>query len=352
MISCSMEQRELTCVDLSKKNFEQIILRDNDYVTNWRKVKLETTLNSLITPSYQIYPCDSFIIAYQYNRILQFDYTGKFVREIAGPGNAPNEINNLLDCIVDEKNNKLYWTELYDPEYIHAFDLANGNFVDPIPVFAEKPLKKIQLINSDTLLCFPYVGDLIQVCYRQDLLGKLVGDDVPFFEDRKGPFVSTPLNVFSINKEWFYQGIYEDTVYNSLTHLAIIVLKKGEFKISNTKDRTVDQNQILLNGIYYSNGKYIFSRTQYDLRSVDDGLFEMYPKEKRYFLFDYFKDHVSEVTTFFFEPLEAELKGADLISFFDKASSFNEKKIVINFPAEYFNYSFDENPILFIGDLK
>lgn len=260
LVSCSHEPKTLINLDFSKRNFEEIALHSNDYVNNWKKVKLETASICLIDPSCQIYPCNDFIIIYTYNRILQFSYSGEFIREIVGPGNGPNEINSLIDCIVDEERGKLYWTELYDPEYIHVFDLTNNKPTNGIPIYAQKPLKTIRLINDTTLLCFPYMGNVPQICYRQNLQGGLLDQNDLLFEDAKGPFVSTPLNIFSLKDEWFYQGLYEDTVYNALSHSAIAVFKKGESNSLNLKEKFIDQNQVLLNGVFYNHDEYILFR--------------------------------------------------------------------------------------------
>ena len=344
---CSCQTQKSVYVDFSKKDFEQVALQSKDYVDNWVKVKLETTSDCLLAPHYQIYPCNDFIIAYGDNRILQFAYSGEFMKTIVMPGNGPNETNNLIECIVNGAGTKLYWTE-FNPNYIHTFDLVNGEPATDIPIYARKTLKAIRLINDTTLLCFPYMGNTPQTCYRQNPDGDLLEQSSVIFQEAEGPYIANPLNIFSFKDEWFYRGHYEDTVYNALSKSAFGVFKRGGIDTKNP----IGQNQVLLSGIFYTDDNYILSRTQYDIRAVDESVYEMYIVERRYFLFDYSGLRAFEIESFSFAPLDRQYEQEDMVSFLDKISSLNREKIVVNFPAEDFGHSPYENPVLFIGDIK
>jgi len=347
LIYCSCQSNKYVVVDFSTRNFEQIALHSKDYVDNWLKVKLETTPDCFLDPYVRIYPCKDFIIVYSDERILQFKYSGEYMKTIALQGNGPNEINSLVDCIVNDAETMLYFVE-HNSNFIHTFDLVNNEFANDIPIYAQRSLKAIRLINDTTLLCFPYMGNTPQVCYRQNMSGKLLEQNSLVSQEAKGPFMANPLNIFSFKDEWFYRGHYEDTVFNALSKSVLAVFKRGGLDTTDP----IKQNQVLLNGIFYTDSNYLLSRTQYDIRAFSENSYEMYTVEQRYFLFDYSNLRTFEIESFFFEPLEQVFEQMVIASLFDKVSSLNRKKIVVNFPAEDFGYSPYENPVLFIGDIK
>jgi hypothetical protein len=353
IVSCSKQAGEGTFIDYSKHDFSDISLYISDYADNWQVVKLETTPECLIAPYYHIYPCNHSILIYTYDRILQFAYSGAFLREITRQGNGPNEVKSVQECIVDEKRDLLYWTDAFDSGSIHVFDLRDNTFKANIPIAAKRTLSAFRLIDDSTLLCFPYMGSKPQVCYFQDLNGNVRNQTSLSFENPEGPYTDTPVNIFSFDKEWFYQGIYEDTVFNATNRLATSVFYRGKMVTPETATQSPGQNLRFLTGVFYTSKDYILSFSQLELQPVGESTFEMSPTEQRYFVYDWSQKQAYEINSIFFEPLDKKFEKQALKSFFRMLSSLNAHKLVVNYPAENLpDGSEDENPVLFIGDIK
>jgi len=352
-ISCSEKVEEIVTIDVSKDKFEAVTVDLDKYVGNWIRVELETSPESLITPYHSIYPCKNSIIVYTYNRIIQFDYTGKYIGEIAGSGEGPDEVGSLIDCQLDEFRNHLYWVDRIKPDYIRVYDLNTNTHMPPVPIAAERMLYSFRVIDNSTLLCFPYMGNKPQQCYLQDLEGDFIGNTSTSFEDPEGPFVATPLKVFEYKDEWFYQGILEDTVYSVTTGKPLMVLFKGKSATPEEAMQSPENKLNFLNSLFYTKDTYWLSHNLYEVRPVQESSFEMFPVKQRCFLYNLKGKQMDEVTGLYFEPLDKSYTREDIGEWISKVSSLNPTKIVVNYPAEELvDGALDENPILFIGDLK
>lgn len=120
LLSCTKEKETIYTVDCSFRNFPQKSVDLDEYVDSWRKVILETDSLCLVDKAAHFYPCKEYIIVYSPNKIMMFDYDGKFIKNVAQGGNGPGEINYLSDCVVDEENQILYYLEIFDTENIHS----------------------------------------------------------------------------------------------------------------------------------------------------------------------------------------------------------------------------------------
>ena len=349
LISCKKSDNSIITVDLSKKDFQEVSLRSNDFVKDWRVVKLETNENSLVTPYDYIYPTDSFIIIYNYNKLLQFDYSGRFIRELAKYGESPYDINDIENCIVDSKQEYIYLIEFSKPNSIRVYDLKDNSFKDPIPLASEKRLTSMSLINDSTFLCFPYMGINRQLCYLQDFFGNFIDRNEKSDIKDDGPYTGIRLKVFTFDGEWFYQGNYEDTIYNALSKEPVAVFSKGNSP--NSKDAILlrgKEDLIYINGIFCTSKDYMLSRINYEVRPTSEGgAYERHSKEHRYYVFDWKDKAACEVKSIYIEPFDKSFEKDALIDIFNKTSSLNHNKVVISIPDD----ENDDNPTLYIGDL-
>ena len=348
-ISCNNE-KTISAFDLSKNDFLEISLRSTDFVKNWKVVKLETNENSLVVPGDNIYPTDNYIFIYNFNKIIQFDYSGKFIREIAGLGNGPNDINKLQNCIVDSKQEFLYLYELSKPNNIKVYDLKNNLFKEPVPLAFENRHSSFNLIDDATILCFPYVGTNRQLCYVQDLHGNLK-DKSSIPEIPVGSSVlEAGLKVMTFENEWFYLGNGEDTLYNALSGEPVAVFFKGNHV---TMDDAVssggEDHLISIRGLFQTSKDYFFLKVVFDLSMNKGFSLSFTPNEIRYYVYNWKEKTVNEVKNIYIEPFDKYIEKDDMRNiFFNKANSLNHKKIVINVPDEEEN---EDNPTLYIGEL-
>ena len=349
-VSCGRQDNSIATVNLSKRNFQEVSLRSNDFVKNWKVVKLETNETSLVAPYDYVYPTDSFIIIYNYNKILQFDYSGKFIREIAKYGESSYDISGIENCIVDSKQECLYFTEYTKPNIIRVFDLKNNSFKEPVPLASDIDswLSLMYLIDDSSFLCFPQMGNNRQLCYVQDFNGNVIGGIGTSDIKSDGIYTPVRLKVMKFDNEWFYQGNYEDTMYNALTKEPVAVFLKGK----NAKPEEVISSKgkddlIYINNIFCTSEDYILSKVINQVRpSSVDGAYEMHKAEQRYYVCNWKDKTTYELKSFYIEPLNKNFEKEDMSDIFDKVSSLNHKKIVINIHPE----DNDDNPTLFIGD--
>lgn len=71
-------------------------------------ILLETSPKSLIKRIVQIAFSESYIFISDFNKLLQFDRSGKFIRQVGGNGKGPGEYIYVAGFCIDEKNEKIY----------------------------------------------------------------------------------------------------------------------------------------------------------------------------------------------------------------------------------------------------
>ena len=349
LVGCKKNDNSIKVFDLTNRDFQEVSLRSNDFVKDWKVVNLETNENCLVTPYDIVYPTDNFIFIYNYNKILKFDYSGKFIGEIAKYGESPYDINGIESCIVDSKQEYLYLLESSKPKIIRVFDLKDNSFKEPIPLAFDNRLTSMYLINDLSFLCFPQVGSNRQLCYIQDFNGNITNGCENLDIKNDGPYVFVKLKVITFDNEWFFQGHYEDTVYNALTKEPVVVFSKGK----NAKPEDVilskgKEDIIYINNIFCTSKDYILSKVIYEVRPSNvEGAYEMHTAEQRHYVCNWKDKATYELKDFYIEPLDKYFEKEDLSDILNKMSSLNHKKIVINMP----DGKDDDNPTLYIGDL-
>ena len=346
--SCKKTDNSIKVFDLTKRDFQEMSLRSNDFVKNWKVVKLETDENCLVTPYDYVYPADSIIIVYNYNKIFQFDYSGKFIGEIAKFGESPYDINGIDNCIVDSKQEYLYLFESSKSDIIRVFDLKDNSFKEPVPLASKNRLTSMYLVNDSSFLCFPQMGSNRQLCYVQNFSGNYIDGSEALDIKNTGPYVGVRLKVMTFDNEWYYQGNYEDTVYNALSKEPVVVFSKGQKikpeEVISSKGR---EDIIYINNIFCTSKDYISSKTIYEVRpSSVEGAYEMFTAEQRYYVYNWKDKTTYELKSIYIEPLDKYFEKENMSDIFKKTSALNHKKIVINISDDN-----DDNPTLYIGDL-
>jgi len=342
--------KSISTFDLSKNDFRKISLRSNDFVKNWRVVKMETNENSLFEPGDNIYPTENFIFLYNFNKIIQLDYSGKYICDIARLGNGPNDINKLQNCIVDSKQEFLYLYELSKPNYIKVYDLENNHFKEPIPLAFEKRHSSFILINDSTFLCFPYVGTNRQICYIQDFYGNLIDKSVIPEITVGSSVLEAGLKVMTFEKKWFYLGNSEDTVYNALSDEPVAVFLKGNHvTLDDAVSSGGKERLISIRGLFQTSKDYFFLKVVFDLSMNEGFSLSFTPNEIRYYVYNWKDKTINEINNIYIEPFDKYIENDDMKKFFlNNAHSLNHKKIVIVVADEEEK---EDNPTLYIGEL-
>lgn len=71
-------------------------------------IPLETTLECLIQQIEKILFSDSYIFVSEFNKLLQFDRNGKFIRHIGSAGAGPGEYLSVGDFCINEKKKEIF----------------------------------------------------------------------------------------------------------------------------------------------------------------------------------------------------------------------------------------------------
>lgn len=345
--------KDIPTIDFSSFDFDKITLSMDEYVETWKKVVLETSDSCLLDPSYKFYPTDGTIIAYSYNRILTFDNTGKFLREISHFGQGPEEHGLILDCI-GTNDGIILFTEMNKRDSITRFDSYTNRKLPSIPIAAKKPLINIRMLNDSVWMCFPYMGNKKQIAYRQDSHGQPIAPYPASIEEAEGPYTFVPLDIFRLNRTWYYRGIYEDTVYTIDTAAPSFCFRKGKPQSIRANTEVEDTNSLFLNTLFSANNQCILSRIQYTTKEVADGLFESVIAQARYFLFDYSTKktyEIDQIRLSFTDPDWAHV-NTDVQDLLQRTTSLNPEKLVIILSSGETGKGEEQNPVLLIGDFK
>ena len=345
LVSCSPKEGKLPTFDFSRTNFKSVELSDDLIVKQWNRVDLETPDEIFIPPYYKIIPCNSCIIAYNFDRILQFSPEGKFLKIIVRQGNGPEEVNYISDCIYDPVEEKLYWTDSFKGDDITCYNLKTDSFDTSITSHSKSGLSAIRK-NGERLICFPSVfGESIQPVYTQSLDGNLISQKKQQTSTPTGPYVGIELNVFSLNDNWYYQGNFEDTLFNALTYEPVAIFSKGkELNLENAMS-LMDNSLRSLRALLTTERQLFLKYIEYKILPVAEGAMEMHAARTNHYILDNNFEKALIIKSFMFSPLGEKYEGEELGQFFSNLSSYNPKYVV------YFVENEDDTPTLYIGEL-
>lgn len=134
-------------------------LKLSDIARDFEIVRLETNEDCMIDYAMRAHITDDYIIISTVGRgIYLFSREGKYIRQIAGTGNGPGEVNDPnRNLEYSESENKLYATESYGyPSKIFSFDIENRSYSEIVlPQLNESVFYSVRNVipeNDSTLL--------------------------------------------------------------------------------------------------------------------------------------------------------------------------------------------------------
>ena len=115
----------------------------SELADNIEYIPLETNEQCLLRSTAKYYFTDEFIFVNNIEYILQFDRTGKFIKQIGKPGRGPGEIGliRMLSVLDDQKQlvvqtnwaRKLYYFS-YDGDFLRSLPFEDVLYIKSIPV--------------------------------------------------------------------------------------------------------------------------------------------------------------------------------------------------------------------------
>lgn len=234
----------------------------SDIASEVKYIQLETGDKYLISGRPEYYFSDSLIFVANYDQLLVFDYSGKFVRQIGTPGRGPGEID-LITYISILENEKLIIIQTNWSRKLMYFSF-DGTFIKSVP--RPPDVFRIHVLNKDQFLS-----------YYSCAIGN--EEYLYLLSDEKGDTVSTVRNhykwvnttgitgmigyhafhpFYKYNNQTFFKSMYNDTVYtvsdNKIKPVYFVDL--GAFRLPDELRPEPPQSAVRFRS---ENGKYFFS---------------------------------------------------------------------------------------------
>ena len=108
-------------------------------------IPLETNPNCMLERIAHISFSEDFMFIADYDKILQFDRKGKFLRQIGANGRGPGEYIGITSCCIDQKNRRVFVNQCNSGCEILEYDF-NGSFIRSF----NQPWSSYQFIVYDT----------------------------------------------------------------------------------------------------------------------------------------------------------------------------------------------------------
>ena len=116
-------------IDIARDYNNEIEFRLSEIAYDIEYIKLEATPESLIGGGLRNHiVTDDYIFIYEQRRLLQFDRTGKFVKQIGREGRGPGEVLLARNFAMDKENNIIYMLANFKNEIL-KYDATTGEFL-------------------------------------------------------------------------------------------------------------------------------------------------------------------------------------------------------------------------------
>lgn len=356
---------KIITLDLTKDS-DKISLDIADLCENINLVKLETSDKSLISRGAFLVG-EKYILVIQKKSILQFSANGKFIGTISKHGKGPGEYTQIDAYDLDNK--AYFYYHDFSKNYINRYNLKNSKQCDKIPFKAKGYLSNLIALNDSTLAILP--DQFAEYGYRyffQNHKGKILEgikkENVP----HPGSWAGASSSFIKLSKESIlYRASDSDTIYNikgsaMIAHTTYTIpkpIKKGVISTKTTASPKKINSKwgILTKGVYditkanntismdckdYSD--YFYKKDDKQLKRVENYIIKWLGVEiipKRIFFTNTNK-------------LVAKLEAFELKMQIEKTLEENKLSKEQRERLQQLNseISEDDNPILFIGDIK
>lgn len=194
----------------------------SDIASDVRYIPLETNDEYLVSRKPEYYFSDSLIFVSSDNRLLVFDYTGKFIRQIGKPGRGPGEIDLIAFISILEKEQIVIVQTNWSRKLMYfSFD---GTFIKSIS--RPPDVFRIRVLNMNQNLF--YYACQIGIEEYLYLLSNEKGDTISTvnnhfkWENNTGITGMVGYDAFrpfyNYQNQIFVKSMYNDTVYTVLNN--------------------------------------------------------------------------------------------------------------------------------------
>ena len=213
VVSCSTDgvDSDVITIDLTR-NIDATYLNLNEYVSDLKLIRLETTENSLIR-RFNGYVGDRYILAIENDNVLQFSSDGKFIRTIAKRGKGPDEFNQIDAWTVDEDEQYFLFHDVRR-DAIYKYDLENNLMSESIPFEDKGYLSKIVLVNDSIISILPGMfSEHGYLYFNQSTSGRIINGIKKEIVEHPGAWAgSSPVFKKTIDNSIVFQPSESDTI--------------------------------------------------------------------------------------------------------------------------------------------
>jgi hypothetical protein len=253
-IDISLENIKIYNVDPIENEFFQW----DDFVNKIKIIKLETTEKSLIGQLHKgiIDKDDIYIFDRRFQKLLNFDTTGKYSRNIASKGGGPGEFLEMRDICISKSN-------IYTLDYqkIHSYNRENGVYLESWRLSENRDeFNPSNFFVYDKNFYFlwcsnPDAWEINEKYYRMRMSyqGKIKSEyfkyEYPTTEDpRFYPCSDNSVYIMPVDGEYVIHKLTNDSVYASFA------INFGEYAISPQKAdilrNSIERNAYLKSDFY------------------------------------------------------------------------------------------------------
>ena len=209
--SCLSKPSVLPVIDVDHPS-GSVDLKLSDLMEHITIVPLETQDNLLLSTAGTSFTItNNYILAATQEKLLQFDRQGNYIRTLAYKGNGPNEFNSVMNLLVDEQRELIYYSQFSTKESVSSIDLKTGGF----PTFFKPnfPAFSIQAIDSDgSIYGFPS-----PTAINIDEPAKKMEDSV-ILAFRYNPHLENSVTTFKGSHNFFSNQLFQ-TLFRQGNHL-------------------------------------------------------------------------------------------------------------------------------------
>lgn len=189
-VGCRSHSDSVIRIDMSEIRGE-IDLKFGDIATDCRLVRLETKPEALLEGWFKIWVGDRYIVTYGNEEMHLFSAIGEHIRRLSVNGRGPGEFEYISCLTVDEKTDRLYFSDVGKQNSLSVIDLKTGEFVKEFELPSARP-EEMVLVHDSVLFCLPAYrkaayelyqvtldGDFLEGFPRQQPIGTKIMND-PF----------------------------------------------------------------------------------------------------------------------------------------------------------------------------
>jgi hypothetical protein len=181
-------------------------------------IPLETDSASLIKSISNTFVTDSFIFVNDYNRLMLFNRSGKYIRQIGSVGRGPGQYSSVGDFIIDQNNREIY---ILSSRVVLVYDF-NGRFKRDFKT--DFPCRQFIQNDSGELVFHPFnmpasSAEPVYSWYIMDNRGNIQTKIANTLKRMNRGLVVPTSPLYMHNGNLYFMEFGVDTLYNYVNHI-------------------------------------------------------------------------------------------------------------------------------------